>query len=134
MKKLTFLMISLFFCVQLSAQNTVVLSQNKCSLSKISDLNDTWKEHAAPILNELVAQEKLINWGVLTHSWGDEWSWNVYYVAESNVKFLEAWGEFAKKAFQNDALMGVFNDACLEHKDSMYNLAMDANSTSSEEE
>jgi hypothetical protein len=49
------------------------------------------EENGAPILNDLVEQGKLINWGVLTHAWGDEHNWNVFYVAErlTNLDFMD---------------------------------------------
>jgi hypothetical protein len=73
----------------------------------------------------LVEQGKLINWGVLTHAWGDEYNWNTFYVAESHSKFLEAWDEFIKKVIENDPdAMDIIDDWCWEHKDSIYTQVM----------
>jgi len=103
MKKLIILLLSTYCSLTLFAQNvTVVFSQNKCHFNNVEDMNKFWKEQATPILNDLVKQEKLIDWGVLTHAWGDEWNWNVYYVAENQNKFNEAWGELIKRLIENN--------------------------------
>ena len=100
---------------------TVVLSQNKCKMNKLGELTTMIEENGSDILNELVEQGKLINWGVLTHAWGDEYNWNVFYVAESHEKFLEAWNEFIAKANENDPeFADKLWEICWEHKDSIY--------------
>ena len=113
---------------------TVVLSQNKCKSNKISELRKMMEENGAPILDDLVEQGKLINWGVLTHAWGDEHNWNVFYVAESHSKFLEAWDEFIARVMENDPDVNEkIGDICWEHKDSIYTQIMGANMNESED-
>ena len=106
----------------LFAQNNVfVFSQNKCYFQHQDEMQDVFKEKNAPILDALVKEGKLVDWGVLTHSWGDEWNWNIYYVAEDLNKFHEAFGEYFTKVREQDPdLMEKLGKWCFEHKDSMY--------------
>ena len=129
MKKLIILLLSTYCSLSLFAQNvTVVFSQNKCYFQFEEENTKLWKEQLAPILNDLVKQEKLIDWGVLTHAWGDEWNWNVYYVAENQNKFNDAFGEFFERVLENNPdVMKEFGKFCFEHKDSIYTEIMGYN-------
>jgi hypothetical protein len=126
MKKfIPILVLTLFSSAVVAQSVTVVLSQNKCQSNKISELIKMMEENGAPILNDLVAQGKLLNWGVLTHAWGDEHNWNVFYVAESHTKFLEAWNEFITRVVENDPeAADKIGEICWEHKDSIYSQIM----------
>ena len=126
MRKIIQIILVMVFSLTVTAQDvTVVFSQNKCKMNKLSDLQKMMEENGAVILNDLVEQEKLIDWGVLTHAWGDEYNWNVYYVAESHAKFLEAWDEFIKRVGENDPEFGdKLWEICWEHKDSIYTQIM----------
>ena len=126
MKKFFPTLLAMLFCSTIMAQSvTVVLSQNKCKSNKISELKKMMEENGAPILNDLVDQGKLLNWGVLTHAWGDEHNWNVFYVAESHSKFLEAWDEFIRRVMENDPDANEkIGEICWEHKDSIYTQIM----------
>ena len=126
MKKFFPTLLAMLFCSTIMAQSvTVVLSQNKCKSNKISELKKMMEENGAPILNDLVDQGKLLNWGVLTHAWGDEHNWNVFYVAESHSKFLEAWDEFISRVMENDPDANEkIGEICWEHKDSIYTQIM----------
>ena len=110
-----------FISSHLFAQNNVVVfSQNKCYFQHQDEMQEEFKAKSAPILNALVKEGKLVNWGVLTHAWGDEWNWNVYYVAEDFSKFHEAFGEYFSKLQEDPDLQEKFGKWCFEHKDSMY--------------
>lgn len=101
---------------------TVVLSQNKCDYGKIAAINQSMSEIGAPVLDRLVEEGKLLNWGVLEHSWGDEWNWNIYYVARDLPTFLSSWDEYVQGATANGpAFIEEFWSACSEHKDAIYN-------------
>ena len=104
-------------------QSVMVFSQNKCYLDKVETLKSDAKEKFKPILDNLVNEKKLISWQIYEHGWGDEWNYNVLYVAESQEKFLEAFREFAKRASERyPETFKIFQEACFEHKDSIYSL------------
>ena len=136
MKKFLSILTFTILSSSLMAQNvTVVLSQNKCKMSKLPELQQMLEDNGKAILNDLVAQGKLINWGVLTHAWGDEYNWNVFYVAESHEKFIAAWNEFIEKVAENDPEFSEkLWEICWEHKDSIYNQVMGYNLSKAEAE
>lgn len=136
MKNLIPTLLFMIFGLSMMAQNvTVVFSQNKCKMSKLSELQKMMEENGAAILNDLVEQEKLIDWGVLTHAWGDEYNWNVYYVAETHGQFLEAWDEFITKVRENDPeFADKLWEICWEHKDSIYTQIMGYNFSQASDE
>jgi hypothetical protein len=128
------LLLVMFSSILMGQSVTVVLSQNKCHSNKISELRKMMEENGADILDDLVEQGKLINWGVLTHAWGDVYNWNVFYVAESHVKFLEAWNEFISKVMEVDPeAADKIGEICWEHKDSIYTQIMGSGMKASSE-
>lgn len=117
--------------LQSQAQNpTVVFSQNKCDYGKLDSMREKVKEVSAPILNNLVQQGELLNWGILEHQWGDEWNWNMYYAAKDIPTFLDAFQTFVSEASKADpTFITEFWEACMEHKDAMYTESVGYNST-----
>lgn len=93
-------------------------------------LREDAKTVMAPILNELVQKGKLLNWGILEHSWGDEWNWNMYYVANDIPTFLESFNSMMSKTMDADPkFIEQYWDRCFEHKDAMYNETVSYSST-----
>ena len=132
MKKLSLLLALISFsAMTLTAQNpTVVFTQNKCDYGKLGLLRDKSQQVSAPILNDLVQEGKLLNWGILEHRWGDEWNWNMYYVAKDVPTFLEAFNHFITKATEVDPDFATdVWEVCFEHKDAMYAETLGYNST-----
>ena len=81
MKKFSFIFLLLCIICGINAKAQItVFSQNKCNFDKLPVILKMWKEELAPMLNEQVDAGKLASWGILTHSWGDEWNFNVYYI------------------------------------------------------
>ena len=124
-------MAMVYVAINLTAQNpAIVFSQNKCDYGELDNLRDKTKAIVAPILNDLVQEGKLLNWGVLEHSWGDEWNWNMYYAAKDIPTFLEAFQTFVSKASKADPnFTSELWETCFEHKDAMYNESIGYNST-----
>ncbi len=125
MKK-TYLMLvflTLFLAYSVNAQ-IVVFSQNKCYSDKVEEVLKSSKEEFGPFLNAQVDAGNLVNWGILTHHWGDEWNFNIYYSAENMEKFQSAFDE-AIKGYVEKYPEGVkkFQSACFEHKDNIYNMS-----------
>ena len=129
------LLLAVWSCTVLhsQAQNpTVVFSQNKCDYGKLDSMREKVKEVSAPILNNLVQQGALLNWGILEHQWGDEWNWNMYYAAKDIPTFLNAFQTFVSESSKADpTFITDFWEACMEHKDAMYTESVGYNSTGS---
>lgn len=134
MKKTTFTMLfALLMLATTSAQNpTIVFSQNKCDYGKLGELKKKSNEVMAPILNDLVQKGTLLNWGILEHSWGDEWNWNIYYAAKDIPTFLQAFDTFISEGQKKDPqFVSDLWDVCFEHKDAMYHETIGYNSSGS---
>ncbi len=125
-KHYLFFAFSLLWSGNILAQHpTVVFSQNKCDYGKLEVIRESTASVLAPILNNLVQQGDLLNWGILEHSWGDEWNWNIYYAAKDVPTFLSAFDDLVGEAMEDDPeWMNEFWEACFEHKDAMYTETM----------
>ncbi len=98
-----------------------VLSQNRCAYGTLSQLNALVDTTVAPVLNELVAEGRLHGWGLLEHSWGDEWNWNLFYTATSHRAFLDAFDEFARRVSQrHPTAFERLVSYCTDHRDNIY--------------
>ena len=134
MKPLSTLSIALtFLCLAHSAtaQETqkspkpgfFVFSQNKVSDENIVKMNVVFDSIAAPILNDLVKEGKLLGWGQLMHAWGDEWNYNWYFVTQNHRAFLDFWSEYIKRLNKQFPGWGEKMSGLLtEHKDNMYSI------------
>lgn len=102
-------------------QGIVVVSSSKCKFDKLTEVNNWMRQTGAPILNDLVKQGRLINWGTLMHMWGDEWNSVTYYSARDLNTFSAAFSEFFRRAMQADpTTMQRISEWCTEHKDNIY--------------
>ncbi len=101
----------------------VVFSQNKCAYENFQQLNALTDSVWAPVLDDLVEEEMLVGWGILTHAWGDEWNWNVYYTVESHAAFLDFWQEMVGRINENHpGFWQRLYPLCSEHKDNIYSV------------
>jgi hypothetical protein len=133
---ITFIFLFFFSIAQIHSQEdhhkfgsvTFVFSQNKCHFNNLLDLQELTINSTGPILNELVKEGLLIDWGILSHDWGDEWNFNNYYIAEDKAKFNKAWQEYVKRLNKKDStLWKKFGEYCTEHKDNIYHQYLGAN-------
>ncbi|UCC84569.1 MAG: hypothetical protein JSW46_06480 [Gemmatimonadota bacterium] len=131
-KGVVFLLLGLVTASPLAAQEeeeeapqpgTLVFSQNKCPYENFPEINAATDSVFAPVLDELLAEGKLLGWGILTHSWGDEWNWNIWYSVESHRAFLDFWSEYIQRL--NESYPGWYQQfvgLCTDHKDNIYSV------------
>ncbi|HEX6559897.1 MAG TPA: hypothetical protein VF021_10555 [Longimicrobiales bacterium] len=101
----------------------VVVSYQKCAFDKLPEFNQFWKQTVGPLLDEQVKQGKLLSWGMLEHSWGDEWNSVLYYTARDLNTFDSSFGEVFSRLLQKEPnLMQRFSTWCTEHKDNIYSV------------
>jgi hypothetical protein len=101
---------------------TVVISQHMVPLAKMDRYVEITDEYWTPVFDKLVDEGKLINWGYITHAWGDEWNIVVHYVAKDFATFQKAWGE-GIKSFTESAPEEISNEIIgmiSAHKDGIY--------------
>ena len=123
MRTLSIMIVCAFLSTTLFSQNSVwvVYSENKCHQGHMDDLVQMTTDKWGPIMNEVVEEAKWVDWGILEHAWGNEWNWNVYYVAEDRESFFEGWDLMIKKMNEkHPGWFDEFEDWCFEHKDSMH--------------
>ena len=114
----------------IQAQPVVVFSQNKCHYDRLGDLTKMMEDEGAEVLNGLVAEGKLLSWGVLQHMWGDEWNYNLYYVSPDVPTFLEAFDLYISRwREKNPEAIQSFWEMCFEHKDAIYHETVGFSST-----
>lgn len=97
----------------------------ECGLGNLDEavalLNGEWRE----IARGLVDEGRLLDYGILTHAWGDEWNLLDYYVAEDIESFHAAFGELVTRLQRRDPegeLFDEFAELCPRHKDNIYSV------------
>jgi hypothetical protein len=99
----------------------IMVSSQKCALDAPPKIDSVSKLAFYPILDEMVKEGRLINWGTLTHDWGDEWNFVIYYTATSSSAFFNAWNEIVRRLDQRrPQFLLEFSRLCTEHKDNLY--------------
>lgn len=81
-------------------------------------LNTEWRS----VVEELIDEGELLDYGILTHAWGDEWNVLDYFVAEDLVSFHEAFAEAFDRIQERvpEEQDPPFGELCPAHKDNIY--------------
>jgi len=114
---------------RLSAQEPVagvtVFRYFECGLADLGEaveiLNGSWRGFA----EELVEQGLLVDYGILTHSWGDEWNLVDWFAATDQEAFHAAWRELLLRVQEVDpdgTVFTRFGEFCPRHKDNIYSV------------
>jgi hypothetical protein len=117
------LALSLLMAPDVVAQETLVLSQNKCAPDKQGQIRQLTDSLWIPVVQELVNEGKINAAGSAYHSWGDEWNVVVWYTAKDIATFVSAFNELvARVEKRHPKLIPQFLSWCSEHKDSFYSM------------
>jgi hypothetical protein len=117
------LMLSLLLSASVVAQETLVLSQNKCAPDKQGQIRQLTDSLWIPVVQELVNEGKINAAGSAYHSWGDEWNVVIWYTAKDIATFVSAFNDLvARVEKRHPKLIPQFLAWCSEHKDSFYNM------------
>ena len=106
-----------------AAPGILVIRSFKCSPEgmAVEMLNRT-----QPIVEELIAEGRLMDYGLARHSWGDEWNVVDYWVAADLPTFQAAFTEILRRFRERNADRPAperpLSEVCTEHKDNIYNL------------
>lgn len=81
-------------------------------------LNGQWRS----AVQELIDEGGLLDYGILTHAWGDEWNVLDYFVAEDLVSFHQAFETAFDRVLERapEEERGRFGELCPGHKDNIY--------------
>ena len=97
-------------------QMCVATNENVAEINELSAITK-------PILDDLKAEGMISAWFELRHGWGDEYNVGTVTVADSHRAWLDFWSEFLARAREAEpGILRRMNDACLMHKDNMYNV------------
>lgn len=117
----------MFFGGKIFSQNNdrplLITSFNMVPTSEMSKANKMLDSVFAPVLKQLVDEGFLISWGQFTHLWGDEWNFNIYYIAKDMSAFDKFWEEYVTRV--NKKFPDAFANTTKyfqAHKDNIYTL------------
>jgi len=101
----------------------IMLNQSVCPGEGMQKAMELFEQKAAPILNEMQQEGAIGGWGVLGHSWGDEYNFNWFMIAENHEAWHQAWGTMVSR--MNERHPGWIEESinnCTLHKDNLYTL------------
>lgn len=101
---------------------TIGVSYWKCDWQNMSELAQNTDSLITPIYQELVDEGQILNWGMLTHQWGDSWNVVFYTTAPDTPSFLAANEEAIQRIEERHPDLTDITEYCSEHKDNIYTL------------
>ncbi len=99
----------------------LMFNQNQVPGGDMAALNQNVDSLMRPVLDAMVDEGIINNWGIVTHNWGDEWNWNWYMFTKDHATFVSAWSEFVNRlqAADSTAFAAIYRYVT-EHKDNTY--------------
>lgn len=101
---------------------TVGVSYWKCDWGELGNIGQVTDSLYTPIMQELVDEGTIMNFGMLTHQWGDEWNVVFYITAPDTPTYLEASREAVDRFEERHPDVLNLTEVCSEHKDNIYTL------------
>lgn len=95
----------------------------QCSLGKTSEAVRMLNEDFRPYAQEQIDAGRLMDYGILTHAWGDEWNVVDYFIAEDMETWGSAWSAILSSLGEGDPegeMFQAFAELCPDHKDNIY--------------
>lgn len=104
----------------------LVVNQNQVAMTDMGALNSMWFDKAVPVLDKMKEEGLVLDFGLFTHAWGDEWNFNFFFITKSHEDFVKAWDEYIKRMREKhpDSLT-EWVSKIKAHKDNMYSLYSD---------
>lgn len=102
---------------------TVGVSYWKCDWANLQEIQQTADSIVTPIYQEMVDEGTIMNWGMLTHQWGDSWNIVMYTTAADTPAYLNATQEANQRIQERHPDLTPLTDYCTEHKDNIYTLS-----------
>ena len=105
---------------------TTAVSLWQCDFAHLEDLVESVNTYMRPAAQEMVDEGLIMNWGMMTHQWGDQWN-VVFYttgpdaaaVMEANREMIRRTGERATEAGEDPDFNPLY-EWCSAHKDNIY--------------
>lgn len=86
-------------------------------------------QQGRPVVDEMIEEGKFVGYGLLAHSWGDEWNVMDWFAVDGIDSFFDAFNELnqrmnaaaeAAEAEGEEDEFPPFNEVCTDHKDNIY--------------
>jgi len=108
-----------------SAPPIVVMGSYKCDRARVGEVDEYVRSVQAPVMQAMVEEGWLLDWGYLAHHYGDEWNRVVYYVSATLARHVEFSAEVTGRlAAARPGEVSPFTRLCFEHKDNIYDRIM----------
>lgn len=132
MKNLINAILTIVIIILISSDGTIaqndgnpllVTIHNKVKMADMPHVNKMVDSILTPVLKELVDEKMIYSFGHFTHSWGDEWNMNSWYVTQDLSSFDKFWQEYRSRVSEKhpDA-WGEIVKYIQEHKDNIYRI------------
>lgn len=103
--------------------NTVLVARYQCNPAELTKVDQALKDLTAPVLNRMVAEGKLISWGVLATYVGGPENRTVYVWAKDPVALMKARSEYLPELMSKPG-WSVIAGACTTQETSIHNLTL----------
>lgn len=103
-----------------AAPTTVVLGSFQCSRGDLEAVDTFVEEVHGPIADELVAEGLWIEWGYLTHQYGDDYNRVMMYRARDLETHLRASAAFSERLSTRAPGVSPMSRFCPGHRDNIY--------------
>jgi len=99
------------------------MMMNQSQVSNMQGFSALADSTSNPILDELVDEGLIVDWGIAQHAWADEWNWNWWMSTTDHAAFVTAWRAFIKRV--GEAHPSFISDASAyvkRHRDNLYTI------------
>ena len=111
----------------MEAAPSTVMSFWKCDIAHLGDIVEGMNTYMKPAAQEMVDEGMITNWGLMVHSWGDEWNIVTHMTGENEAALMEANTELNNRTTANAEAGGEdvsmpppLVQHCSGHKDNFY--------------
>ena len=115
----------------MDAAPTTLMTAWKCDVAHLADIVGGMNTYMKPAAQEMVEEGMITNWGLMVHSWGDEWNVVSHMSGSDPAALMEANGELNNRTGARAEAGGEDMDMpaplvryCTNHKDNFYTNAI----------
>jgi hypothetical protein len=107
------------------APGIVQVSYWKCPFGNLGDAINLANDDVRPVAQSVIDDGMWVDWGILSHAWGDDWNLLIYTTAADRNALFAGWDEYVRRldeTYPDGELTEQFFALCPEHKDNIYNV------------
>jgi len=111
----------------MDAAPSTLMTAWKCDIAHLGEIVQGMNTYAKPAAQEMIDEGMITNWGLMVHSWGDEWNVVSHMTGEDPAALMTANAELNSRTAANAEAGGEDMDMppplvryCTNHKDNFY--------------